>query len=173
MSASGNFVNDLWVLRKSLALLVRVADDFWATCVFLVEMVGNACIVSGWLVDGLPYGMCSVRWADGTEFHGEFVDGEMTGFGRFIWHDGAEFRGTFHSALPQQGFFHPALKETRRIANYADKFPGAALWQLDASQLLNGDMPERPVGPYICSRCDCLALVCVLTRLRRPFCVRR
>ena len=135
--------------------------------------LGDRLRFSGWLVDGLPYGMCSVRWADGTEFHGEFVDGEMTGFGRFIWHDGAEFRGTFHSALPQQGFFHPALKETRRIANYADKFPGAALWQLDASQLLNGDMPERPVGPYICSRCDCLALVCVLTRLRRPFCVRR
>jgi hypothetical protein len=45
--------------------------------------------------------MCSVRWPDGSEFHGEFVHGEMTGYGRYIfkkvadgrWDDAAEFRG--------------------------------------------------------------------------------
>ena len=57
--------------------------------------------VAGFLLHGLPHGMCSVRWPDGSEFHGEFVHGEMTGYGRYIfckrmdgrYDDAAEFRG--------------------------------------------------------------------------------
>lgn len=40
--------------------------------------------------DGVPDGLVSLKWKDGTEYHGEMADGEMTGYGRYIFADGCE-----------------------------------------------------------------------------------
>jgi hypothetical protein len=121
---------------------------------------------SGFIFRGLPHGMCSLRWPDGTELHAEFVDGEPEGFARFIWADGAEFRGILRSGLPGEGFLHPRHGDVRRVANMAECSPGTPLWQMDAAEVaaMMSALQELPLSPFVWSRCDALALVHVIPR---------
>jgi hypothetical protein len=118
-------------------------------------------LFSGWLSNGLPDGMCSVRWLDSSEYHGEFLDGEMTGFGRYIFPDASEYRGDFKNALPRQGMFYPSQKQqdqTRRLVDYS-YLGREPLWKLGSDQSLYKDMPESPLPRFVWCKADCLALV--------------
>ena len=106
--------------------------------------------------------MCSLRWADGSEFHGEFCDGEMTGYGRYIWPSSgsaaAEYRGEFKQGLPAVGFLYPAQQdEPRRIADYEGLCPQQPLWELQG--LPHSDMKELPLPRFLWAKADCLAVV--------------
>ena len=115
---------------------------------------------SGWLSSGLPEGMCSVKWPDGTEFHGEFSDGEMTGYGRYIFADAGEYRGAFKDGLPGRGFYYPPLAdEPRRQADYDKMCPEIPLWGLKPKQLLHEQMPVLPLPRFLWAKADCLAVV--------------
>ena len=121
---------------------------------------------SGWLAAGLPDGLCSLRWRDGTEFHGEFADGEMSGYGRYIAADGTEFRGIFDRGLPMQGMVHLPHSHSqgrrRRVADYALRSPGTPLWEMGCGQLVDEGMVDAPMPPFVFAKSDCLALVHVI-----------
>ena len=51
----------------------------------------------GWLENGLPHGMCGLKWEDGTEIVQNFDKGRMSGQTRFIWPDKTEFRGNLEN----------------------------------------------------------------------------
>ena len=122
----------------------------------------ESCVLlfSGWLSNGLPEGMCSVRWPDGSEYHGEFSDGEMTGYGRYIFPDCSEFRGDFVHALPGNGMYWPAHEDgVRRLANFALSSPSKPLWELGQDQLMHEQMPELPLPKLLWAKADCLGCV--------------
>jgi hypothetical protein len=70
-----------------------------------------------------------------------------------------QFRGIFKLGIPQKGFYHPNTSEPRRLTNYHVKKPGTPLWELAEDDMLNADMPDSPLAPYIWSKADCVALV--------------
>ena len=89
----------------------------------------------------LHIGMASLRWLDGSEYHGEFAHGSMSGWGRYIFPptsgagaaaagmgSRAEFRGELQQSLPVRGFYHPPFGDARRRADFAERLPGVALW---------------------------------------------
>jgi len=119
---------------------------------------------SGYLAAGVPDGLCSLRWRDGHEFHGEFQDGEMSGYGRYIFADSTEFRGIFARGLPQRGMLHPPHHQPRRFADLGAWQPRTPLWQMDAARLVgeHTSMPEAPLPPFNFAKSDCLALVHVV-----------
>ena len=122
--------------------------------------LGSDLLFSGWLNNGLPEGMCSLRWLDGTEYHGEFLDGEMTGYGRFIFQDTSEFRGDVKNGLPVIGLYYPPQKmnDVRRRADYSRLSP-TPLWELDSDPSIHDSMPECPIAPFLWTKADCLAVV--------------
>jgi hypothetical protein len=120
--------------------------------------LGEVLLFSGFLQHGLPDGMCSLRWSDGSEYHGEFLNGEMTGYGRYIFPDKSEFRGDFHNALPGKGMYYPPGKKSQRfVADYTDlKKP---LWEIGLQQICHKQMLESPLPRTIWNKADCLAIV--------------
>jgi hypothetical protein len=118
-------------------------------------------LFSGWLSNGLPDGMCSVRWLDGSEYHGEFLDGEMTGYGRYIFPDTSEYRGQFQNALPQRGMFYPPQQqqEMRRLFDHSILGAREPLWNLGSNLSLYENMPENPLPRFVFGKADCLAAV--------------
>ena len=123
--------------------------------------LGDDVLFSGWLANGLPDKLSSVRWRDGTEYHGEFVDGVMAGYGRFIFPEGGwEFRGTFARGLPQTGMLLPPRGQCRRFVECSKHVP---IWEIQPEQLVLEDMVEVPTPPFVWARADCLALVHVVT----------
>jgi len=120
--------------------------------------IGDSFHFIGWLVNGLPEGLCSVRWADGSEYHGEFADGEMLGYGRYIFADGLEFRGDFKNGIPGHGLLYPA-DDIRRLADYEYSSPETPLWNMLPHQLIHQEMIEMPVPRFIWTKADCLAAV--------------
>lgn len=122
--------------------------------------LGDRLHFSGWLSNGLPEGMCSLRWSDGSEYHGELLEGEMTGYGRYVFADKSEYRGDFKDAMAVNGMFYPPQEEeARRIVDYSF-FGCKPLWSLqgELNQRSYKHLPECPLPCFIPSKADCLAL---------------
>jgi hypothetical protein len=113
---------------------------------------------AGFVREGLPDVFGSLKWPDGTEYHGEFDDGEMSGYGRYIFGDGGEFRGAFRGGLPRKGFYHPPEWEVRRVADYEQRMPSTPLWEMSSQDLLHPEMVDMPMPQFTWSKADCMAI---------------
>ena len=123
----------------------------------------------GWLLHGRPHGLCSIRWADGSEYHGECCHGELTGYARYIFGGGhgAEFRGILSRALPLAGFYHPPGAEARRLLD-PSTLPCAPIWGMTPAMLEDSPAHDAPLPPYRWGKADCLAVACRVPLSRRP-----
>ena len=124
-------------------------------------------VFSGMLRQGLPDSQGSLKWADGSEYHGEFVDGELTGYGRYIFVDQAEFRGSFVNGLPREGFYLPPHNDVRRIADYSERMPDTPLWDIEPENLLHPKMVDLPLPQFTWGKADCMAVANVIKTSRK------
>ena len=120
----------------------------------------------GWLLHGLPHGLCSIKWPDGSEYHGECRHGQLCGYGRYIFASeggGAEFRGILDRALPVAGFYHPPGAEARRLIDVSS-LPCAPIWALTHAMLAQSHSFDAPLPPYRWGKADCLAVARQVSR---------
>lgn len=54
-------------------------------------------IYSGNLLNGMPHGKGTVKWADGSEYVGEWKEGRKQGQGTYTWADGSKYVGGWWS----------------------------------------------------------------------------
>ena len=125
---------------------------------FFVLRSREEMMFAGFVREGLPDVFGSLKWPDGTEYHGEFDDGEMSGYGRYVFGDGGEFRGAFRGGLPRKGFYHPPEWEVRRVADYEQRMPSTPLWEMSSQDLLHPEMVDMPMPQFTWSKADCMAI---------------
>jgi len=149
--------------RKSKWPLLYNSDFEQTACSGYHNMrLGDDVLFSGWLAQGLPDKMCSVRWCDGSEYHGEWLDGVMSGYGRYIFKEGWEYRGAFARGLPLAGMLLPPEGQCRRFVDCPRHFGNRPIWEVEPEQVVLEDLREVPTPPFVWARADCLALVHVV-----------
>uniref|UniRef100_A0A7S0EEF0 PA domain-containing protein n=1 Tax=Hanusia phi TaxID=3032 RepID=A0A7S0EEF0_9CRYP len=93
---------------------------------------------------------CSLRWPDGSQYHGQFKQGTLTGIGLYVFPDGSEFYGQFRDGRPGSG--HLTDKDGTRYKVSYD-FQGF-LWE----PLEPLKMEEEPLESFRWSKADSAAL---------------
>ena len=68
-----------WPLERTFTVQQDMRYGYHVVSEGAVAQKGG-CQFAGWLLHGLPHGVCSMRWSDGSEFHGEFEHGDITGW---------------------------------------------------------------------------------------------
>lgn len=54
---------------------------------------------TGEIQNGIPHGVGTITWPDGTTYTGEWREGKMEGGGEITWPSGATYEGDWHQGM--------------------------------------------------------------------------